>query len=274
MEGIVAFTAAVFYVLSSAGFIASEYRQARTASRVALGLALAGVCFHLIYLLLRVESLKTPVFSSVRDAISLFTLLFVALFLFFRLKYSRSLMGMFVMPVATFFMICSLFIPEYLIPANPALKNMWILFHLITVFIAYAFFAVAFCVSLMYVLQERMIKKKIIGKFVASMPDLESLDRINHMCIIIGFPFMTVGLFAGFSAAKFFWHRSWSGDPKEVFSLLTWILYAVLFHERLAVGWRGRKASWFAIYGFLCVIITFLGVNLLMSGHHTTFMGK
>lgn len=274
MEQVILILAVVCYILSSAGFIASEYKQARAASRVAFIFAVLGVLLHFYYMFLRVLAIERLSLFGSKDAISFFTLLFVLLFVLFRMRYRRVLMGMFIMPIATVFMMCSLFVPEHFIPVNPSLKSGWILFHLVTLFVAYAFFAVAFCASIMYVLQEKMIKKKSINRFVARMPSLESLDKVNHLCIIVGFPFMTAGLFAGFGAAKFFWHKSWSGDPKEIFSLLTWIVYAVLFHERLAVGWRGRKASWFAICGFLCVVVTFLGVNLLMRGHHTTFVGR
>ena len=76
----------------------------------------------------------------------------------------------------------------------------------------------------------------------------------------------------GFAYASIVWRSPWNWDPKEIFSLVTWIIYASL-HERLAVGWRGRRAAWLSIFGFSAVLITFLGVNLLLKGHHAAFVG-
>jgi ABC-type transport system involved in cytochrome c biogenesis permease subunit len=83
---------------------------------------------------------------------------------------------------------------------------------------------------------------------------------------------MTIGLITGFGYASTAWKSYWNWDPKEVFALVTWLIYAVLLHERLTVGWRGRRAAWLAIFGFLAVLTTFLGVNLFLKGHHTVFV--
>jgi ABC-type transport system involved in cytochrome c biogenesis permease subunit len=51
--------------------------------------------------------------------------------------------------------------------------------------------------------------------------------------------------------------------------MLAWLIYAVLLHERLTVGWRGRRAAWLAICGFLVLLVTFVGANLWVSGYHS-----
>ena len=65
------------------------------------------------------------------------------------------------------------------------------------------------------------------------------------------------------------WGSYWQWDPKETWSLITWFIYAALVHARLTVGWRGRKAAWLSIVGFLAVLFTFLGVNMLLGGLHS-----
>jgi ABC-type transport system involved in cytochrome c biogenesis permease subunit len=67
------------------------------------------------------------------------------------------------------------------------------------------------------------------------------------------------------------WGKFWSWDPKEVWSGVTWLLYAALLHERLVVGWRGRKSAIMAIIGFALLLFTFMGVNFLLPGHHVEF---
>jgi cytochrome c-type biogenesis protein CcsB len=97
------------------------------------------------------------------------------------------------------------------------------------------------------------------------------LDNIGYVCIVVGFTMLTLGLITGFVYAKAVWGRFWSWDPKEVWAGITWLFYAVLLHERLTVGWRGRRSAIMAIIGFGVLIFTFLGVNLLMKGHHEVF---
>jgi ABC-type transport system involved in cytochrome c biogenesis permease subunit len=82
---------------------------------------------------------------------------------------------------------------------------------------------------------------------------------------------LTFGLITGFVYAKAVWGRFWSWDPKEIWSGITWLLYAALLHQRLTVGWRGRRAAIMAIIGFAIILFTFLGVNFLLQGHHGEF---
>ncbi len=85
---------------------------------------------------------------------------------------------------------------------------------------------------------------------------------------------MTAGLITGFAYAAIIWRSPWNWDPKEILSLVTWVIYAVLVHERLAVGWRGRRAAWLSIFGFSAILLTFIGANLLLQGHHSVLSGK
>jgi ABC-type transport system involved in cytochrome c biogenesis permease subunit len=89
--------------------------------------------------------------------------------------------------------------------------------------------------------------------------------------IFTGFTLLTIGLITGFIYAQQVWGRFWSWDVKEIWSGITWLIYAALLHERLVAGWRGRRAAIMAIIGFAAVVFTFLGVNLFLEGHHETF---
>lgn len=262
------------YLAGTAGYIATVFRRRPEVERFAFYAVVFAALLHLTGLLLGTIFHGRVTFTSSKTVLSLFTFLVVALFICLRFRFRTAVLGVFILPLVVICMVGSLAIPASLIPENPALRNGWVLFHLVTIVIAYAFFAVSFCVSVVYLFHEKALKEKSYHRLMERMPSLEFLDRINHVCIALGFPFMTVGLITGFAAARFLWDRFWSGDPKEIFSLITWVIYAVLFHERLAVGWRGRRASWLAICGFICVMATFLGVNLVIKGHHTTFVGR
>lgn len=97
----------------------------------------------------------------------------------------------------------------------------------------------------------------------------ELLDEITYKAIAIGFPIFTLGgLIFGAIWADQAWGVYWSWDPKETWSLITWFIYAFYLHSRLLRGWRGRKIAVVASLGFVAVIFTYLGVNLLLSGLH------
>ncbi len=111
------------------------------------------------------------------------------------------------------------------------------------------------------------IFKKIISGFNISQ---EMLDEITYKSIAIGFPVFTLGgLIFGAIWADQAWGKYWTWDPKETWSLITWFFYAFYLHSRLMRGWRGKKVAIVAVLGFLAVIFTYLGVNLLLSGLHS-----
>lgn len=111
------------------------------------------------------------------------------------------------------------------------------------------------------------VLKRIITAFEISP---EMLDEITYKSIAIGFPVFTLGgLIFGAIWADQAWGKYWTWDPKETWSLITWFFYAFYLHSRLMRGWRGKKVSIVAVLGFLAVIFTYLGVNLLLSGLHS-----
>jgi cytochrome c-type biogenesis protein CcsB len=96
----------------------------------------------------------------------------------------------------------------------------------------------------------------------------EMLDEISYKSIMIGFPLLTLGIITGAVWANEAWGTYWGWDPKETWSLITWFIYAAYLHARYTRGWSGKRAASISIFGFLAVIFTYLGVNLLLSGLH------
>ena len=120
----------------------------------------------------------------------------------------------------------------------------------------------------MYLLQEHYLKRKILGAMFHRLPSLDTLDDINYRCLAVGFPLLTAAIISGAIWAKAVWGEYWSWEPKQTWSLITWFVYAALLHGRLTTGWRGRRAAILAIAGFCVILFTYLGVNLLLPGHH------
>ena len=144
-------------------------------------------------------------------------------------------------------------------PLMPALKSNWLLIHVVTAFLGYASFAVAFGAALLYLVKDRRPQ--------ARLPAPPQLDRLIYRATMLGFLLLTFGILTGAVWAETAWGKYWSWDPKETWSLITWLIYASLLHARLLKGWQGRRIAWLALFGFLAVIFTYLGVNYLPSLH-------
>lgn len=119
----------------------------------------------------------------------------------------------------------------------------------------------------------RLIVRKPLGAVISPMMkevDPEDLDEISYRAIAIGYPIFTLGaLIFAMIWAQEAWGRFWGWDPKEVWALITWLFYAVLLHLRLSRGWIGTKSAWLAVIGFLVVMFTLIGVNLIIAGLHS-----
>ncbi len=214
------------------------------------------------------EAGYTPI-TNLHESLSFFSLAIVGVFILLQHRYRAAILGSFVTPLALLVMLSSALFPAAVAPLNPALKSNWLGIHTITAFAGYAAFAVAFCAGIMYLLQEHFLKNKKLGPLYRRLPSLEILDDMNYRCLTIGFPLLTVAIVTGAIWAESAWGAYWSWDPKETWSLITWLIYAALLHGRLTIGWRGRRAAILAIVGFCVLLFTFLGVNLLLPGLHS-----
>ena len=224
---------------------------------------------HTLAILIRYgEAGYTPV-TNLYESLSFFAWMIMGLLLVSALRYNVKVLGAFLSPVALLLMIFALALPKEIVPLAPALKSFWHPFHVIFAFLGNAIFALTFCFGVMYLIQEHQLKAKKMGAIAKRLPSLSLLDDLSYLSLKFGFPLLTLGIITGAVWAEYAWGRYWNWDPKETWSLITWLLYAALLHQRLTVGWRGRKAAIMAIVGFLAVLFTFLGVNLLLPGLHT-----
>jgi cytochrome c-type biogenesis protein CcsB len=101
------------------------------------------------------------------------------------------------------------------------------------------------------------------------MPAMDQLDDVTYRMIAIGWPLLTGGIITGAVWANSAWGTYWSWDPKETWSLITWFVYAIYLHARYVRGWKGSQMAVISAVGFLAVIFTYLGVNLVLSGLHS-----
>jgi cytochrome c-type biogenesis protein CcsB len=189
-------------------------------------------------------------------------------------RYHTRALPAFLFPLVYLFMFISLLLPSRAVPQilesaieASQLTKIILPVHVTLVIVSYAAFAVTFVCSLMYLIQEHELKAKRFGASSERLPALNTCDEIGYRSVTIGFVLLTLGVAAGI-----FWNnqrdgRYWHNDPKEVMALITWIVYLFPIHYRVTAGWRGRRAAWMSIAGFVAVILTWLGARGL-GGYH------
>ncbi len=106
-----------------------------------------------------------------------------------------------------------------------------------------------------------------------TLPPAKILDGLTYKTIMVGFPILFFVILSGAIWANQAWGRYWGWDPKETASLVTWIVYLIYLHTRITKGWMGRRSAFIAIIGFVGVLFTYLGVNLLAMGLHSYATG-
>jgi cytochrome c-type biogenesis protein CcsB len=256
-------------IVASGGFVVHLISQKKWVFKVSLRLLALGFGSHTIYLIYLYGSLSTVPGVDFRAAFSLFSWSIICAYLLFQARFRIKALAGFAAPMAALLMLLSAAMPRIESTSIPNIKGIWLAAHIAATFMGNGLFAIAFLAGIMYLLQERHIKKKEFGVFFNRLPSLDSLDLLGRYAVIYGFPFFTVGMITGSIYAWYTLGSYWNWDPKEVWSMITWLLYAALLHERLAVGWRGRRAAIMAIACFVMVIFTFVGVGMWFGGYHS-----
>jgi cytochrome c-type biogenesis protein CcsB len=205
--------------------------------------------------------------SNIYESLTFFALTIGTIYLIVERRYGNRVIGVFALPLAFFALAYASFgTNDQIQPLIPALKSNWLIAHVISCFIGYAAFGVAFGVSIMFLFKEEGNREEA-GGVLARMPDVAVLDELTHQLIMFGFLFLTVGIITGAVWANSAWGRYWGWDPKETWSFITWLIYAALLHFRMMRGWRGKRIAVLSIIGFAAVLFTYFGVNLLPGLH-------
>jgi len=262
--------AMVLYLGASVAYLFFVLLSSENRAPLGFWCAVAGFAIHSLSILHRAIFSGFFPLGTLFDALSFFAWLIVGLFLIMQYKDSSPIFGSMAAPVALVLMLVgSTFTYQVREPLVPVLRSWWLPIHVMLAIAGNAVFALMAMSGLMYIVQERLIKRKRIGRFHKLLPSLDTLDGINRRGLPLGFFLLTLGIISGALWAGSAWGFYWSWDPKETWSLITWFAYAAMVHQRLALGWRGKKAAMLAIIGFALVMFTFLGVTALLDGHHT-----
>ncbi len=247
--------AAVLYVAAAAAYVGYFARPRHAAIATAGFWLLAGAfVVHAVAIGVGCAELGGREFFSLRGGLVLMVWLAAGVYLFLQRYYHMPTVGAFITPLILVVLIPALFgTPRSPGIAPETLRHPSVTVHIVTAVLGVALYAVAFGVSLMYLLQEREVKGKHFGALFSRLPSLDSLDRLNQRLVRAGFVFYSVALVAGTVTASAVWKSAWSWDPQQVISVLVWILYGAMVQLR-HTGWHGRRYAVLTLVGFMVVL--------------------
>ena len=235
-------------------------------AKTAFVIQVTSLGLHTVALILRgIAAGRLPMTNQYEFA-TCFAWALCAVSLVFIRKFRFTVLGAFAMPVVFIIMGYAAMQSRDIKPLMPALQSGWLAFHVSTAILAYGSYGVTFALGAIYLLRGKM---KQGGFLDQHMPESRKLDLIAYRSVCLGQLFLTVTIVTGAIWAQRAWGSYWNWDPKETWSLVTWIIYAVYLHLRLIKSWRGKPAAIFAVIGFICVIFTYIGVNTFLPGVHS-----
>jgi cytochrome c-type biogenesis protein CcsB len=265
-------TAFWFYLIAATlyiGFLIFNKRE--EIGQIATITTIGGLVVMTVGLIMRTKEAGHSPFSNLYESMIFFAWAVIVIYIIIEFLYNIKVVGAFIVPIGFLAIAFASMLPyryQAIEPLVPALQSYWLEIHVITLFLAYAGFSISFGMSIMLLIKikEEFTKKE---NFISRLlPDSYTLDNFSYKSTAISFPLLTFGIISGAIWANYAWGTYWSWDPKETWSLITWLIYAAYLHGRFTKGWRGKKAAYLSIIGFGAVIFTYLGVTFLLPGLH------
>ncbi len=260
--------AGALYGTAMAAYAAAWVSTKRLVGRIGTALMCAAVAINLWLVVARtIESGREP-FKTLFESLVFLALCFGVLYLVMEGLYRTRIFG--VLAALFSFGLIAYALAKWdaeIVNLPPALRSAWFMPHVLVYFVGYAAVGFATVVAIVQILAARspavqkLVSAARAGTMLTGKP--LDLDQITYDSIRFGFVLLTLGLLIGSVWAKSAWGDFWVWDPKENWSLVTWLVYAAYLHLRKVKGWRGERAAWLAVAGFAVVMFTYLGIGLL-----------
>ena len=266
------FLAALFYAVSTLAYVARWVGGSLRSERLAQPSLLAAVSLHGVAIILRwVEAGYAPL-SNGFEAFSFYAWGLCLAYLLTASLRRHAVLGVFVTPLALLSILTASALPKRVEPLVPLLQSHWLLIHVGVSFLAYALFSLAFVAAVAYLLQERSLRQPDRRGWARQLPSLETLENLQRRTAVVGLALMTGSLISGSIWSEKVWGVVWVWEPQQVASLTTWLIYVVYFYARHNANWRDRRGAWLLVGGFVSVLMSFVGADLLMLDSHHNFL--
>lgn len=247
----------------------------RKAANIGVSLTWLGTALLLAAIVTRgIAAGRTP-WANMYEFTLVGTFVALAVFLGVSLRRDVRFLGSFVTALAVLFLVVAQ--NAFFVAATgvqPALQHYWLVIHVGVAIVATGIFTVAFVTSVLQLLRDsRDGGSAVLGarawRWLDTTPRPVQLEALSFRLNAVAFVLWTFTIIGGAIWAEDAWGRYWGWDPKEVWSFVVWIVYAAYLHARTTRGWSGRRAAYFVLVGYACVLFNFTGVNLLFNGKHS-----
>lgn len=244
--------------------------------RIAVTLSAVGILAHLVAVVTRGFAVHRAPWGNMYEFVTALTCVAAIFFVYVMIRYRAWALGVFVMGAV----VAALGLAETVIytaagPLVPALQSYWLSIHVTAMTLATGIFFVAAVLGIMYLVTERYRARVAAGKakpgngLLERIPSSAQLDKLTYRTVIFGFPVWTFGVIAGGIWADQAWGRYWGWDPVETWAFITWVVYAAYLHARATAGWRGRRAHYIQLLGFVSLTFNMLVVQIFITGMHS-----
>jgi len=269
MMGLIFFRIALAaYFVSTVGYVASLFAGRVRVAKASMWVLALAFALHTVSIVMQWMGTFSIPSANIYGSLSFVAWAVAGSYLAFQTKTRTQVLGAFVSPAVVVMMIAASAGLMDGPPIPSALRGPLVSFHVVLLLTGGALFALACLAGIMYLVQDNLIRGKRVRGFSRLLPSLRDLDRINHLCTVWGFPLLTFGIIAGSIWARTVWGSNWHWDPKQVFTAVSWVLYAAVVHQRIAIGWKGRKAALLSIIAFAGLFFAFIGVNAFFVTMH------
>ncbi|HYA97824.1 MAG TPA: cytochrome c biogenesis protein CcsA [Methylomirabilota bacterium] len=260
----------LFYVASLGLYVGSLYSSHALAGRAASACLAGGLVFHYLMLLERSHWVHSVPYQDLYGSMSLFGWLLALTYLGLELFHRQRSVGAFVVPVVLVLLLAGS-LTHRATPLPPPAHGVVFVLHVTLSILAYAAFALSFVLSVMFLVEERVLRRHKLGSAVWRFPPLELLDRMSRSSVIVGLVTICAGTVLGYVSVDRQTGRVWHSDPKYLITILVLLLYAAYLLIGRSANWRGARASRFCVFNFAVVILSFTVVNLFLTKAHRYF---
>ncbi len=258
--------ATVLYGVGLVHAILMLRQKGERSGRIAAPAVGLGMIFHFVSLVETALLFGYTELLTIRHAESALALLIALIFTALFVRYRTASPAALIFPLIFILTFASAIAQHPMAFSSPTFRSGWIVFHVGTLLFGYAMLFLSFVSSVLYLILSRQLKRKQTPTWAARMPALQEIDELGYKALLLGFPFMTVGLLAGAVVAQERYGATYFTDPKVLLSLLMWGIYLVLLYTRWSAGWRGRRAAYLASFGFVVSVCAW-GANYLSKLH-------
>lgn len=264
-----------FYTVSVLVHVARWVGGSRRSEPYTIPVLTTAVVLHGMAIVLRwVEAGHAPL-SNGFEAFSVYAWGLGLVYLLVGSLRRHGVLGLFVTPLALVSILVASVLPKRVEPLVPVLKSYWLPVHVGISFAAYAMFSLAFVAALGYLLQARALRRPATRLWARQLPSLETLENLERRMAVVGLWLMTGSLVTGSLWAENAWGVVWVWEPQQISALVTWLIYAFYFYARHSAQWRDQRAAWLLVGGFVSVLVTFIGADLMKpDGLHNFLFGS